>query len=368
MVDFKDDVLMYRCLVDFYSDLLDATREELQAPAATAEHSLGLEYLISKALHERTASLYLGSSGRDMDPLEGMFLYGPAANYIATYASLYPNHFLASTMPKRVNERLMQALELSSARWAHQESPKHDLHLIASLPRATLLPRAEGVAAWKVTPLSLLPSKATNPDALNTLATVFHGPPKETITFPATSAVTDGPDPQQELEAAAARALYLNYVADNPRFWQDIASHADTVALKDHALAALNCLAAVITANWSTKPSLALPSSSIPTPESGHLAILSPPALEYTLPYLLKPPQTFANLVGGRGDAESAAYKIAAAKFDALKAFHGRLAVEVERDPGQGYEDILATIGKRLAEGPLSREGEVGGQVGTLEL
>lgn len=180
--------------------------------------------------------------------------------------------------------------------------------------------------------------------------------------------MASAPIPEEELEAAAARALYLNYIANNTRFWFDIATHADTVALKDHALAALNCLNAVVTATWSTKPSLALPSSAIPTPETGHLAILSPPALEYTLPYMLKPPQTFANLVGGRGDSDSAAYKIAAAKFDVLKSLHQRLAALVENEPGQGYEDTLYTLQKRLAEGPLSWEGEIGGQIGTMEL
>ena len=72
--------------------------------------------------------------------------------------------------------------------------------------------------------------------------------------------------------------------------------------------------------------------------------------------------------MGGRGDAESSAYKIASAKFDALRALNSRLMVQVEQQPGQGYEDILATISKRLAEGPMSREGEVGGRIGTLEL
>ena len=72
--------------------------------------------------------------------------------------------------------------------------------------------------------------------------------------------------------------------------------------------------------------------------------------------------------MGGRGDAESAAYKIASGKFDALKALHSRLMVQVEQHPGEGYEDILATLSKRLAEDPLSREGEVGGRIGTLEL
>lgn len=366
MVDFSDDVLMYRCLIDFFADLLDVMLDK-EAPTTTAEASPALDYLSAKGLHDRTAKLYL-QSGQDVDIMESMFLYGPSANYIATYASLYPRHFQASGMPRHVNDQLMNTLTLSPSKWSHAESPKHDLHLLASLPRATLLPSAEGPAAWATSPLSLLPSKATNPDALNTLATIFHGPPRKTITFPSASPMTDQPSPQEELEAAAARALYMNYLANNSRFWQDITTHADTVALKDVALAALNCLHAAITANWSTKPSLALPSSSMATPPSGHLAVLSPPALEYTLPYLIKPPQTFANLVGGRGDAESSAYKVAVAKWDALEALHTALAEQVELEPGQGYEEILATLGKRLADGPMSNEGEIGGRIDTVQL
>jgi hypothetical protein len=366
MVDFGEDVLMYRCLIDFYADLLDVMLDK-EAPTATVESSSALDYFTTKGLHDRTAKIYL-QAGQEMDIMESMFLYGPSANYIATYASLYPRHFQASTMPKQINARLMEALNLSSPKWAHAESPKHDLHLLASLPRATLLPTAEGPAAWATSPLSLLPTKATNPDVLNTLATIFHGPPRKIITFPATSPLTNEPGPQEELEAASARALYMNYLANNSRFWSDIISHADTVALRELALSALNCLHAVITANWSTKPSLALPSSSMATPPSGHLAILSPPALEYTLPYLIKPAQSFANLVGGRGDSESSAYKIATAKWDSLKALHGALVTQVELDPGQGYEDILATLSKRLAEGPMSQEGEIGGRIDTVQL
>ena len=214
----------------------------------------------------------------------------------------------------------------------------------------------------------MIPSRSTNPDALFTLATIFRGPERREIRFPPTSQAgnVDG-DATIVEEAAAARALYFNYLASNPRFWQDVVTHADTVALTDQALAALGCLKSVILANWSTNPDMPLPST-IATPESGHLAILSPPALEYTLPYLLKPPQTFSNLVGGRGDSESSAYKIAAAKFDALRALHDRLVIQVEQSPGEGYEDILATIARPLAAGPFSREGEVGGKVATLDL
>ena len=362
MVDYKDDVLMHRCLIDFYSDLLHTTKVNTSG-ASTHKESLALRYLIAQGLHARTTAMYLGTS---LDPVESMFLYGPAANYIATYASNFSDHFLASQMPKQVNERLMRAFALAPAKWAHGDYPKHDLHLTASMPRKTLLPNGDGSGSWNSSPLSLLPSRSTNPDVLHTLATVFYGPHKQVLNFPPSSPLP-GQDDGDSTEAAAARALYFHYIANNQRLWNDIATHADTVALMDLALSAVSCLRAVITANWSTKPNFTLPNT-IATPDQGHVAILTPPSLEYALPYLLKPPQTFSNLVGGRGDAESAAYKIAAAKFDALRALHTRLTVQVEQQPGEGYEEILTTVSKRLAEGPLSREGEIGGRIGTLDL
>jgi hypothetical protein len=365
MVDYKDDVLMHRCLIDFYSDLLHTTKVT-NPQISTPNDSLALRYLITKGLHARTTAIYLQLPGTPLDPVESMFLYGPAANYIATYASNFSDHFLASQMPKQVNDRLMRAFALAPAKWAHGDSPKHDLHLTASIPRKSLLPNEVSGGNWNSSPLSLLPSRSTNPDVLNTLAAVFHGPEKEIVNFPTSSPLAGQAD-GAETEAAAARALYFHYIANNQRFWNDIATHADTVALMDLALSAVSCLTAVITANWSTKPEFTLPNT-IATPDQGQVAILTPPSLEYTLPYLLKPPQTFANLVGGRGDPESAAYKIASAKFDALRALHSRLMVQVEQQPGQGYEDILATLSKRLAAGPLSREGEVGGRIGTLDL
>lgn len=364
MVDYQEDVLMHRCLIDFYSDLLAITAER-GSIAAMTERSPALEYLSSKGLHTRTSMVYLQLPGARVDPVDAMFLYGPAGNYISTYASKFPQHFTSSPMLRQVKERLQKTLDLSAARWAHQESPKHDLHVLSSLPRATLLP---GDSDWTSSPLSLLPSKATNADVLLTLATIFHGPEKEIINFPSTSPLAGtGNNSTQTAEASAARSLYFHYLAANPRFFSNIATHAGTVALKDLALSATSCLTAVITANWATEPAFPLPTT-VATPESGHLAILAPPALEDTLPYLLKPAQSFANLVGGRGDSESAAYKIASAKYDALEALHGRLQMQVDRTPGEGYEEILATIGKKLAEGLLNREGEVGGSIRTLEL
>lgn len=76
---------------------------------------------------------------------------------------------------------------------------------------------------WQSSPLSLVPSKATNPDALNTLATVFHGPNRDIVFGSASNGSST--EPGLEKEAALARALYHHYLSHNPRFWQDIVSH-----------------------------------------------------------------------------------------------------------------------------------------------
>ncbi|KAJ9632403.1 hypothetical protein H2203_000808 [Taxawa tesnikishii (nom. ined.)] len=377
MVDVKDDVLMHRCLIDFFADLLSTVRQK--EGTGSLQSSVSLEFLIGSGLHARVSSLFLDPTNPQHDPLDLRFLYGASCNYISVYASTYPEHFLASDSRGRTLARLKQNLDFSSARWAHAESPKNDLHLLASLPRVALFPTGSD---WSSSPLSLVPSRMTNPDALNTLATVFHGPRRdETITYPAGSPMTNDTDPQTVSEAAAARALYFLYLNYNPGFFEHLVNHAETIALKDQALAALNALTGVITANWRLLPESTddtlptenefiswLPSPPTATPASGVLAVLAPPSLEHTLPYLLRPAQTFSNLVGGRGDPESSAYKVAMAKFDALKAMHNRLQDQVAADPGQGYEDIMATLAKQIAIGPWNKQAEVGGRIATLEL
>lgn len=364
MVDFKDDVLMHVCLIDFYSNILRISPSAPTRLVGSSTESQGLLYLIAQGVHTRTAALYLQLPGAQLDPVDLMFTFGPAANYIATYASHYPEHFLASQLPSQILVRLSSAFDKSAGEWAHAESPKHDLHLLASLPRRTLL--GSSSASFPSSPLSLLPTKSTNPDVLNTLATLFHGPQALDIVVGGAASTTTQSQRFEE-ETTAARALYFQYLAHNPTLWSNIATHADTVALKELALAAINVVHAVITSNWTSSPSRDLPTS-IATPAQGHVAILTPPALEYALPYLLKPPQTFSNLVGGRGDSQGSAYLIAAAKFEALTVFMRRLQTQVEQQPGEGYEDILATVRKRVAVGPYSREGEVGGQIATMEM
>lgn len=138
--------------------------------------------------------------------------------------------------------------------------------------------------------------------------------------------------------------------------------------MKDNAVAALTLLRALITATWSVAPIPDVPAND-PTyarlesfPKTGLDLILDPSISGSVLPALLKPATSFSNLVGGRGDAENAAYQVAMAKFDVLKALGRRLEESGER------EDILFMVKRRVNEGPWGSAGNVGSRIGTLEL
>lgn len=90
--------------------------------------------------------------------------------------------------------------------------------------------------------------------------------------------------------------------------------------------------------------------------------MLDPARSGSVLPALLKPATSYSNLVGGRGGAESAAFQVAMARFEVLKALGGRL----ERESGRA--DVLGMVRKRVAEGPWGVGGEAGSRIGTLDL
>jgi hypothetical protein len=139
--------------------------------------------------------------------------------------------------------------------------------------------------------------------------------------------------------------------------------------MKDNALAALALLYALITSTWSSNP---LPDV-IPEndnvsillqnfPKTGLDLILDPALSGGVLPALLKPATSFSNLVGGRGGAENAAFQVAMAKFDVLKALGKRLEKE------GGRQDVLTMVGRRVSEGPWGSGGNTGSRIGTLDL
>jgi hypothetical protein len=212
-----------------------------------------------------------------------------------------------------------------------------------------------------------MPITRTNPDALKTLATVFHGPPNEEITFPRVEIV--GSDPKRRRsESSYAHLLLALFYSKKSNMFSDIVSHIETIAMKENALAALTLVRALIASSWSTEPPEDI-SSDDPTyirlssfPKSGVDLLLDPSISSGVLPSLLKPATTYSNLVGGLGDAENAAYQVAMAKFDILKA----LGRKLEEDGGR--QDVLAMVRRRVGEGPWGVSGSVGSRIGTLEL
>ncbi|KAL8749350.1 MAG: hypothetical protein Q9199_007741 [Rusavskia elegans] len=378
MVDYKDDVLMHVTLIDFFADLLKPEHSMVET------HDFASYQLASKShedsnlrgTHTRTLSYYLDATKHRS--LDSTYLYGRSANYLATYCSYHPAHFLSfQPVVDSTVARLLEVLrKMTPGQWAQGLTPKHDLHVLASLPRQALLPTPTSAS-----PLFLLSARPPNEDALQTLAAVFQGPKNERS--PTDDHIDTDTESQQR---SAARALYWLYFDQYPTLWQDVVRAAETVALKDAALAAIALINAIITASWDPLPSdpdpdlnqgpYALPTeqrlatechASQDLPPTGLLAILSPPALETILPYLLRPAQTFSNLVGGgKGDVESAAYRVAAAKYDVLLSLKSRLQ-EYVQETGH-LKEVIAVVNKRLAMGPMGGNSEVGGRVGTLDL
>ena len=371
MVDYRDDVLMHMTLMDFYAKYLSTEHNALSSTELDETSSYALKFLQDSGIHKRTMDYYLNP---DMvDTMDLTYLYGPSANYISIYVSIYPQDVLRhQNIVVSILTRLANVLStVSPGQWAQGQTPKHDLHVIASLPRTTLIPRNRD------SPLFSIPPKSASPDTYNTLAHIFHGSTDNTVADASTLVV-------QENEAAA-RALYFLYMERFPPFWSHIINAADTVAMKDVALAAIALIGAVITAQWTALPDQAPSNSSsfpLPTessltekcrtygvqlPRSGIETIMSEPAIGIVVPYLMKPAQTFSNLVGGgRGDVESAAYRVAVAKHDVLILLHQKLKDWVGTH--SDAQEMVATVGRRVAQGPMGGTSEVGGRVGTLDL
>jgi hypothetical protein len=336
MVDYKRDVLMHRTLISSYEALLSIN------PENSLQTSPALAFLQKSGLHTRTLAYYTTPDDPAHDPLDVSFLYAPAAMYTARWAETYPLDLTSphnKDVQTRVLKKISAAVNVPAARWAHSHSPSEDLHVLASLPRSSLL------SLGASNPVLSIPSRAANTDALNCLATLFHGPLAEAITFPTPTP----PKANEGEEIKAAQALYAQYLQENPRLWTDITQHADTIALAPQALASIGLIKAVLAARWSGIDALMFDES---------------PAKATVVPWLLAPPKTFSNLVGGRGDAEGAAYKIAAARFDVLKAFEAR----VREDGREEWQTVAKAAEERVREGVLGKGQEVGGRIATLEL
>ncbi|KAJ5270465.1 hypothetical protein N7497_008764 [Penicillium chrysogenum] len=378
------DVLMHMTLLNFFRELLEIDGPGLVARSSVQSSSTfsspALDFLVEHKLHSQVLTYYLDESRLDSADL--LYLSGPVMAYVARYAEMYPNHLLQnpSTLLDGIISRINRSLAIPSAQWAHGEVPTGHLAILASLPRVLLVEAGKHGA----NPVLAIPTNPPNSEALDVLAKVFHGPQRTGVSD-SMNLNTSGSTPTDwEREAAAARILYFLYVNQNPTFWDNVVGAADVLVMKDVALSAINFMKAITTANWKPSPSAPVNPSrfQLPSeeglgqlspatngffPTSGAWAVLTPPALTTLLPYLFKPPRTYADFVGGgAGDSQSVVWKVATAKHDVLVALHSRLP---ETD-GQleGFEDIMQTLQQRVNQGPWGPVQSGGTQVVTAGL
>ena len=387
MCNYKDDILMHVNLIQFYANLITSIRR----PSDRKGVSVALDYVRQKGLHDRAIAAWLSPDDLTHDPIAIRFVYGPSAQYVSSFLSTYPQAFLSDSPSVRcILTRLWTAL--SQATWSQERSPKHELHVLTSLPRLVLLPKSFLSHGRHSSPILQIPCRTSNADGLNCLASIFNGP--KSGEQDGNTACID----EQDLvaEAAAARAVYLLYLEYNKDLFKHLIDHAETIALPDPALAALNVIASIATAEWAPLPATGnydtsqVPSAltDLPTeislrtllfmnagvPEqiahSGILALTQSPAREQVFPYLMRPARKFTNLVGAPGDPENAAYKIAMAKWDLIKLVNQKLhQPKIASSMSQSEHDTLVrALATRISEGPWGIMPGAGGQVASLEL
>lgn len=354
MVDTADDMLMHMTLINFFSDLI-TTVTDVSHP--TPNHSsISLDFLQEQGIHKQIIDFHTTES----PGLEHSFLSNRTAHYISEYASTYPVNFESSSELSVIRQYVHRNIRSCSA---------NDLSVLASMPRATLIPQRAGKVAWDEAIILDIPVTRTNPDALKTLATIFHGPAKEELTFPE-PVISDLSRNRTTTEKVFARLLLALYYTKKPTLFTDLVKHAELIAMKENALAALTLLRAIITSEWDSQTLPNIIPETDPVyqrlrqfPKTGVDALIDPSISGVVLPYLMRPATTYSNLVGGRGDAENAAYQIAMAKFDVVQA----LAQRLEKQGGT-RQDVIAMVRRRVAEGPWGEGGGAGSRIGTLEL
>ncbi|KAI9924482.1 hypothetical protein MW887_007109 [Aspergillus wentii] len=387
MVD-KSDVLMHMTLLNFFHDLLEIDAPGLLArghvQSTSTSSSPALDFLISHKLHSTVLDYYLDES--KLDPVDLNYLSGPIMAYVAQYAELYPNHFMQNSQDllDEILSRVAGSLDISSSRWAHGPVPSGQLNVLSSLPRVLLVEASK----QGLNPALTLPTKPPSKEVFDTLAKLFHGPLKHEEADSMELNPSGHTPTDWHKEAAAARILYFMYMNDHANLWTDIVAAADVLVMKDVSLASISFMKAIITANWhdltdevispvaeTTRYQLPSeeglgtlsPAAQGLLPSSGVWAALTPPALTSLLPYLFKPPRTYAEFVGGgAGDSQNIVWKVATAKYDVLVALHNRL-----REMGgqvEGFDDILRSLKQRVDEGPWGAVVETGNMVEAVGL
>ena len=370
MVDYKDDVLMHMTLIQLFTDWLRESAMKKKAKnlvlLSAEDSSPALDYLIENGVHSRTVQLFTQPSNQDS--WDARHLRSSSAEYLEVYLSLYSEHALGpgKEVLKSAVDHIWQVLDNTSPSMFMSYPPTTELGVLVRIPPVALL--VQGFSSPSL--ISRIPIQPANALSFDVLTKVFGGRHPHQCT------------------KAAARVLYFMYMIQHPAFWAFTIKSADTLALKDAAVAAGRLVLSVINADWESMENLLITSrfseTSFPIrterdlterchaqslPPTGFLTVLTSPALESVIPWLLSPAQRPTDLgVSGKGDADGAANSVAEVKYDALQKLYRKLeehSMAHGADPA--WQDILLQMRKRLAQGRWGGLSEVGGSVATSQ-
>ena len=318
-----------------------------------------LKFLKDHGIHNRCLQYYLKSDEYSS------WLVSDSALYLGAYSHNWPRDLIANRdLSTQVVQVLSNAFQNTSGPvWQSSPQIQNHLGILGKLPR--ILNVADAQTYLKSPPpLRFVSDSYLSANMLITLMEIF----------------CKGRDPQEQ---AAARVNYLLYIHEHPSFWTNVTTAAETVALSDTAVAAMELMGAFVTASWAPLPTQKDPNALLQLPLEIELSskyarngvellpnfpwealLLHPQRSAAVLPFLIKPPQ-LANPVGGSqlDGAQSAEWKMATAKFDLL--LNVRKSLQEIPSPSRDVQLIKLEIGERIALGPTGGAGAVGGQVGT---
>ena len=401
MVDTTGDVVMQLTLVNFFASFIEAFKPDAVSPATSSvsrDSSAALDYVLSRGIHFRVLSYYLQPDPSQADSLESNLLMGKAANYLATYASTYPDHLMAATtedgkasLASRILRTINSAMQVSWAR-ARINPPSLHLHVLASLPRIALLPRMRvngrdlEPLSWDDSPVSKIKVLLAHEDYYKTLATLFHGPSESTSAAGSADRGGRHPERMADTEAPAARALFLTYLHHHQHFFSNVIKMSENLGMFENAMAAVGLLSAVVTANWKPLPTIpgndgifgfVLPTEqqlervvesgplALPLPSTGPAVIAESSIMGMVIGRFRPMTEDAQSLLSKRHDPRNTAYRMAIARHtllrklnDALKDYTGPGLSEVDRQDlalavsngaflsgGSGRGNSVATMG-----------------------
>ncbi|KAG8525669.1 uncharacterized protein KY384_000429 [Bacidia gigantensis] len=336
MVDYEEDDLMRSTLIHFCTNLVEQGRSE------ELDSMNDLAFLKKYGMHHTCMSYFL-----DLNGGHSSWTLENSASYIATYTKSYQKDFLRNpALSTSIVELILQQLANS-----HTLRNDHSI-VLAALPRFLLL-RNGGESV-----LNRLPSHKSYPQTVKMLAKVFGH--------------SDHVD-----DRIAARALYYLYAKVHPDLWEDIVQLASTAALFEGAVAANQLIGNVISAEWERLPETFQKSQLFAglteeglarkcnngrsLPQHSTEVILSAPALQTVVPYLMQRPQEadkkrYQNMSSEHREVTEELGKV---RHIALRM----LLIQVKGMPrSEDVDKITQAMERRWEEGPMGYGADSGGE------